>query len=571
MARDEPDLTAGGREPGWYADPSSPGHWRWWDGTSFTEHAVDAEGPRRRGTGGTGAGAGATTGASASTTVPPGRADGGAETVPLPPAPDRTQRLERPERQGRTGRGRRRQPPRVLARRWGALAVVVAVVVTVLVIALRGHPMALYWQGEQFSNGGDVLSQAEAAMASTARANEAAIASSSQCYFVLPNRSAHDVEPHLACGPVLFPWSARPAAWLEYPLSARPGAAPLKLDVSTPSSDTTTVALAGGVVLRRPSGGTAPKGFAGLSRPVVPYQAATWSSLLTSLPGGLRSASVSDVLGGWAHSFRLVAFGTFNHLSASLAPGALRQAVTPKGSKWSTTGKGAPRATVLVPEAGHELVVAQLAVSPGEASGAVPAGAAASGGASGTSSTTAQFQVTSSYGADVLSVPARPGSSLFVAASVPVGSAPELAVTDKGLAQSVSLSNGQVTGVPGVLARLSPAQVLRARADLGGVYVRATNAALVWFAGSDGGTVPPNAGEAYLQVLVTVSPLSASFLPASDFSLSVPGRPALRGELLPDSDRRVIAVGFIVPASFSTGTLDITVSGRVLAVPLNFP
>ena len=43
------------REPGWYANPGSPGQWRWWDGGSWTEHSVSADPkaePATRGGGG---------------------------------------------------------------------------------------------------------------------------------------------------------------------------------------------------------------------------------------------------------------------------------------------------------------------------------------------------------------------------------------------------------------------------------------------------------------------------------------------------------------------------------------
>ena len=116
-------------------------------------------------------------------------------------------------------------------------------------------------------------------------------------------------------------------------------------------------------------------------------------------------------------------------------------------------------------------------------------------------------------------------ADLTVVASVPAGSHPLLEISDKGLAQKVSLVGGQLAPGPEVLARAAPTS-RSASGDLPGAEVHLSDASLVWFAGSDGGTVPPAPDEAYLQVLATASPAGPSFLPASDFSLSAAGRPA---------------------------------------------
>lgn len=553
------------REPGWYADPASPGHWRWWDGSSFTEHAVSADRPRRRATG-TGGQTLELGPVDATAQLPTGpSADGGG------PRGDARARAPRPPRTWSPGRTKdgRPHPPAVVARRWAVIVVGLALVVGVLALIFRGHPPALYWQGEPISNGSQVLAQAESAMRTTAAADEAAISSSSRCYFSLPNPSAHDVGREMACGPVLFPWSSRAKAWLEYPLSASPTGSGVRLSAQPPADDTLTVALPNGTVLRRPDGASPPKVDAGLAVPVVPYQRTGWAGLLSAPPQGLKAAPVDDVLGGWAHNYRVVAFGEVNHLASHLDLAALRQAVNPKGSAWSTdvsrvsrSGR-APLAKLLVPARGQVFAVAELAESPGEAAGPVPAG-----GAAGSSP---QLQVVSGSTNAMLPVPNGTPSGLYVVAAVPIGSGPELVVSDKGLAQDVSLVNGQPGNVPGVLARLSPVQRLNLTGTLPGVSLHVSSASLVWFAGSDGGTVPPAANDAFLEVMMTATPLSASFLPASDFALRLAGGQVVNAQALPDADRTVIVMGFVVPAAFSTGAMVVAVGGRTFTVPVDFP
>ena len=100
--------------------------------------------------------------------------------------------------------------------------------------------------------------------------------------------------------------------------------------------------------------------------------------------------------------------------------------------------------------------------------------------------------------------------------------------------------------------------------------VHVSDASLVWFAGSDGGTAPPQSDEAYLQVLATASPAGASFLPASDFTLDLPGGEVAQAQALADADRQAIVVGFLVPASFSVGTVVVASGGRSFGVPVHF-
>jgi hypothetical protein len=227
---------------------------------------------------------------------------------------------------------------------------------------------------------------------------------------------------------------------------------------------------------------------------------------------------------------------------------------------------------------GQALVVAELALGPGEAGGAVPSGAVAAGaGPPGTDQPA--IEVLAGGTAATFDVPATeaPGAraarpaDLTLVASVPVGSHPLLEISDKGLSQEVSLVGGQLAPGPEVLARVGTNEPLDATGDLPGAQVHISDAALVWFAGSDGGTVPPSPDEAYLEVLASASPAGSSFLPASDFSLSSPGGQPEVGEALPDADRAAIVVGFLVPASFSNGTVTVSAGGGSFSVPVNFP
>ncbi|MGH9107645.1 MAG: hypothetical protein ACRDZX_17805, partial [Acidimicrobiales bacterium] len=172
----------------------------------------------------------------------------------------------------------------------------------------------------------------------------------------------------------------------------------------------------------------------------------------------------------------------------------------------------------------------------------------------------------------------RPGAprtgvsgNLTLAATVPRRARPVVEVTDKGLAQGVSLVDGQLSPGPSILSRAGTDEALSATGRLGGARVQLSDASLVWFAGSDGGTVPPRPDEAYLQVLASASPPSSSSLPASDFSLRLPGGGVVPAQELPDSDRAAIVVGFVVPASFSDGTVVVSAGGRFLRVPVHFP
>jgi hypothetical protein len=470
----------------------------------------------------------------------------------------------------------------VFARRWAVLVAVVALVVVILVVALRGHPPALYWQGEPFGDGSTVLGEGQQSMQAFAKADEGVVSSQSRCYFSLPTTAGHDVAPYLRCGPVLLPWSSPSGPWLTYKLSAsRPTSSGVELAVALAPSPASTVALYPGEVLRRPDGVASPQGDAGLAVPAVPRQPAGWAAALSNPPADLRPAPAADLIGDWGQSYRLVAFGELDLIRSSLDPGALRVAYDPPGSAWSTgagpagggpTGSGRsglPLATLLLPPKGQVFVAAELAVSPGEDAGAVPVGAVAAGAGAG--SDQAGMEV---LAGTETAVPPAAGTSrsadVTIVASVPAGAQPVLVVSDKGLEQRVMLSTGALEPGPSVLARAGTDEPLSATGSLPGVTVRLSDASLVWFAGSDGGTVPAQPDEAYLQVLATATPLGSSFLPASDFTLQLPGGEVAQAQALPDADREAIAVGFLVPASFSVGTVVVSSGGRSFSVPVHF-
>jgi hypothetical protein len=480
------------------------------------------------------------------------------------------------------GHGHNRRAPRtpaerrpgVFLKRWAALVTVVVVVIVVLVVVLRGHPPTLYWRGEPITNTSQVLGQAQTGMQSVAADDEGALTSQSRCYFSVATRSAHDVAPYVRCGPVLLPWSSPSDPWLTYDLSGRLTSSGETLSVALAPAPTTTVALARTEVLRRPDGVNPPAGDGGVRVPVVPRQPAGWGGVLAAPPVGLPSAPASDLVGDWGQSYRLVAFGPVTRLSARLDADALKVAINPPGSAWSTGGTGAskgssrPRATLILPPSGQVFVVAELALSPGEAAGPVPAQANGDGASSIDQPT---LEVLGGTTAATFSAPASASAgtgTLSVVAAVPVGSKPVLEITDKGLTQRVSLVNGQLGAGPSILARGVTNEALSVTGSLDGARVHVSDASLVWFAGSDGGTVPPGADDAYLEILASASPPQASFLPASDFTLEVPGESDQTAQALPDADREAIVVGFVVPASFSVGTVVVTAGGRSFSVPV---
>ncbi|HET9059180.1 MAG TPA: hypothetical protein VFN61_04605 [Acidimicrobiales bacterium] len=460
--------------------------------------------------------------------------------------------------------------------------------VLIVVVTSGGGP-ALYWAGQPITDKQAVLSQGESLMTSVIDNDEGTAAPDARCYFAVAGKQGHDIAPRMYCGPVRLPWSGggglRP--WLSFGLAPAPspggtspgansqGGTDVTLTVSPrrawPSGAGSagvipvTVGLPAGQELRRPDG-AAPPTATQLATPVVPRQPQGWAGQLVSPPDGMTAAPVGDVMVAWGRSYRLIAYGQFPYLQARSAPGALRAARTPEGSRWGTVAGARPAAPLLLPAPGQVFAVAELAQFPGEMDSPV-----ATGAGSGTAPDSPVLQVLG--GGQPVQVPASPagGAVVTVAAGVPVGSHPRLQVLDKGLVQAVSLADGALSAGPAVLTRTGTATTLRASARIGRARVFLSAASLVWFAGSDGGTVPPNPGEAYLEVLATTQPAAASLdLSAGDFTLRLPGGQQVAAVALPVQDRQTALMGFVVPASFSYGTVVVSTGGTPLQVPVRF-
>ena len=270
----------------------------------------------------------------------------------------------------------------VFARRWAVLVGLVLVVVIILAIALRSRPPALYWQGEPMAGRlpRPCRGAGRHAIGGLGGRGSALVGQPLLLQLVEQLRTT---TWHRTCAavPSCCPGRRRPppgsptssparrpvrASWFRWAARFPPDA---------------TSGLHRGEVLRRPDGAAAPKGTGGLALPAVPRQRAGWAGVLSAPPLGLRPAPVGDLIGDWGQTYRLVAFGEVSHLSSHLDPSALRDAVSPPGSAYATarTSGGRPLATLLLPMKGQALVVAELALGPGEAAGAVPSEAAANG------------------------------------------------------------------------------------------------------------------------------------------------------------------------------------------------
>jgi hypothetical protein len=373
-----------------------------------------------------------------------------------------------------------------------------------------------------------------------------------------------------------------------------------------PTANPTATGLSGAETLRSAAGDRVAPSSAVVALPALPRQPAGWSGTLATPPTGLHTLPASAHLTAWGASYQVVAAGIFQDLPATADLAALRAATYPPGSpyrppaalarsgntaaggKKATSSTSARTAPLVLPPTGDVFEVLRLNLSAGEAGGAVPAAAAQAEvvgrlpgssplsakaraqtgtGVPQTADTPALSLVGTGFRTRLINLPDT--SQVTVVAAVPAaapGAATSLEVSDKGLTQSLSLSTGtRASGAPIVLARAhtdDPLQVkgtLRAVSEGGRsttVTVAVSDAALGWYAGSDGGTVPASADQAYLQLLVTQTG-GGPPVPADGWALTLPSGTTVTGQALPDSDPTAGDIGFLVPADLTSGTVSL--------------
>ena len=462
--------------------------------------------------------------------------------------------------------GANRTEASVFAKRWAVLVGIVLVVVIILAIALRSHPPTLYWQGEPIEDASHVLVQAQAAMQSVAAADEGALSSASRCYFSLPNSSGHDVAPYLRCGPVLFPWSSVSAPWLTYEFRGTSTTSGVKVLLASSAPSAATSGLHPAEVLRRPDGAGAPKGSGrlGAARGSSPARRMGRRALRSTpgpAPGPRRRP---DRRLGPDIPLGRVRRGEPLELAARPSGAARRRQPVRECLRHSAQLRGGrPLASPAVANKGPSPLSSpswrsaqarrrgpcRPRLPPMEQSHPAP-----------TSQPLRFLRAVRLRPSNCLR-PRRRAQGGTLSRPDPCGlRARREPPAPRNLRQGplpAGLPGGWPTH-PGaeVLSRAGTNEPLDATGDLPGTEVHISDAALVWFAGSDGGTVPPAPDEAYLEVLASASPAGLpSYQPQTSAFHHRAARPKV-GEPLPDADRVVIVVGFLVPASFSNGTMN---------------
>lgn len=408
-------------------------------------------------------------------------------------------------------------------------ALLVAGGVTYLVWPEDDAP-SITFQGKEIANAAETLKQGESAVARAVDARRGAKNTDTRCYFAKPKKAesgakSSDIDDALRCGPVLFVDGQRSAAYLEVPLSDSSEGSKVALTPRTDLGTADPVALDDAMDLVRPDGETHPTAHGGAGSLDVPSPQRAAANVLTT--GPLSSGDQAKTVGLKV---------TGRSLSVTLTELAR---ITRYGT--GDDARSAPQ--------GQQLIAFKLRYGAGDLT-----------------FSTATRPVLQA-GGQSRPVPLPTGSD-YVIAAIPTSGA-TLALTDGGITQTIALPGG--TAGPNNVAlfsrttrrvELNKSFSTPVRLRQGSRSANTSLRTVARFARLDfwtlGTTRPSSPKQAFLTVGLqfTVKGSSTVYAFSPDqLRLKVGGTTYRARDILPGSK---ILDAFVVPAGFTSGTLEIT-------------
>ncbi len=452
--------------------------------------------------------------------------------------------------QGRDGQ-RHNQPPAQRRNRkplfivGGAVVLLAAGLVTWLVWP-DDAPQITY-NGKQIASASKVLSKAEDNVQATVKKRHGVSNGDTRCYFAQPKKPASggkttDVDTRLRCGPVLFVDGDKSRAYLSVPLTDSKSGSKVQLEPSSSLDSLQPLAVGSDVKLTRPDGKSAPDGSGTLS---VPKPPPAQSDVLTAATLGPTTspASLKDAV--------MVGMSTKAEVSAA--------------GEIDRYGVGDDARAV---PSGKKLIAFQVTYGEGDVSGG--------------SRTRAKLVVD---GGSARALPETSGGDEWIVAAVPSSGTAQLVLTDGGFTQTLDLPGGRAGPKNIAVLRRThrtaalltsfnvPVRASRGSASLNLTFrTRATLASLDFWPPRHETVHASSPSKAILSVGLTYTNSKAAN-PSKIYGydpqlvrLRLPG-----GQIV--KSRNIAAAGkindvFEVPATFTTGRLEITGSEKVSGITL---